>query len=75
MAFLSKASYQYPDLFVHRSLGEAITELTHGAHGDDQGNDYIAEQEELLVYGTLASAGYLVDLFPACEFMFLSKSV
>ncbi|KAG8926418.1 hypothetical protein FRC00_002919 [Tulasnella sp. 408] len=50
-----------------RSLGETITELTHGAHGDDQGNDYIAEQEELLVYGTLASAGYLVDLFPALK--------
>ncbi|KAG9042590.1 hypothetical protein FS837_010670 [Tulasnella sp. UAMH 9824] len=48
-----------------RSLGETITELTHGAHGDDQGHDYIAEQEELLMYGTLASAGYLVDLFPA----------
>ncbi|KAG9043860.1 hypothetical protein FS837_009051 [Tulasnella sp. UAMH 9824] len=47
-----------------RSLGEMISNLTYGAHKDDQGNDYVAKNEELLEYSTLASAGYLVDLFP-----------
>lgn len=46
-----------------RSLGETISTLAYGAYTDDQGNEYIAKQEELLVYSTLAWAGYLVDIF------------
>ncbi|KAG9042591.1 hypothetical protein FS837_010671 [Tulasnella sp. UAMH 9824] len=50
-----------------RSLGETISELTYGAYNDGQGNDYVVKQQELLEYSTLASAGYLVDLFPSLK--------
>ncbi|KAG8909485.1 hypothetical protein FRC00_010001 [Tulasnella sp. 408] len=51
------------------SLGETISELTYGVHKDDQGNDYVVKQEELLVYSTLASAGYLVDILPLLRYV------
>lgn len=57
----------YSDLIVRRSLGETISELTYGVHKDEQGNDYVVKQEELLLYSTLASAGYLVDILPIRE--------
>ncbi|KAG8988333.1 hypothetical protein FRB90_002825, partial [Tulasnella sp. 427] len=52
-----------------RILGETISNLTYGAARDENGVDYVAEQEVFFGYAKRVTMGYLVDLFPLLRFV------
>ncbi|KAG8988322.1 hypothetical protein FRB90_002832, partial [Tulasnella sp. 427] len=63
---------RHPEAFslnLKRILGETISNLTYGAARDENGVDYVAEQEVFFGYAKRVTMGYLVDLFPLLRFV------
>ncbi|KAG8912436.1 hypothetical protein FRC00_004509 [Tulasnella sp. 408] len=54
---------------LHRSIGEAIIQLTYGKLEDKQGRDYIQLSIHIAEILAFAVQGYVVDLFPALRYL------